>query len=419
MFRLFTMLASLLLCLPALGAGDWTSIGAYRHCLEEKPSAAGAAADVPDRAASGLYLAMFSAANRVHPAYRAYLDALPEAMGDADRAAGLAGLAFIEAAVGHPCADATLRAAIESGLSDQERSALRGLAHAAAGAALKRIAETTGPVPPYRPFAVAGAFVPPEIPGTAGIEQVLRPFALRSNDEVRPAGPPPLDSARWAEAFNEVRLLGRQDGSTRTAAQTAEAMFWYGPDLAWIREERLAQRRLGLAEQARISMLVEMSIDDAGLAAVDAKEHFQFWRPITAIRRAELDGREDTAPDPQWLPLMMTPNHPEYVCGHCMLAASFARAMSVVLPLAPGESILVTNRKEADVDAAHLARAGIDPKLIEGMTQRLSSYDELVARMSMARIYAGAHFRFSNDDGIALGRAAADRVLARVAQPLP
>ena len=418
MTRMFILIASVVFSLAARGADDWTSIATYRHCLEEPQAAARASHEVPDRAASGLYLAMFSASNRARPAYRAYLDALPEASGDADRAAGLAGLAFIEAAAGHACANATLRTSLESGLSELERSSLGHLADAAASAALKRVVETIGPIPAYRPFAVAGVFVPPSIPGTAGIEQVLRPFALHSNDELRPAGPPPLDSLQWAEAFNEVRQLGRKVGSTRTTAQTAEAMFWYGPDLALIREELLAKRRLGLGEQARISMLVEMSIDDAGLAAVDAKEHFQFWRPVTAIRRAELDGRDDTVPDPQWLPLLTTPNHPEYVCGHCMLAASFAGAMAVLLPLAPGEGILVSNKKEADIDTAHLARVGIDPKIIDGMTQHLASYDELVTRMSMARIYAGAHFRFSNDDGIAIGRGAAERVLSRVAQPL-
>jgi hypothetical protein len=165
-------------------------------------------------------------------------------------------------------------------------------------------------------------------------------------------------------------------------------------------------------------MVVEMAIDDAGLANDDAKIHFQFWRPITAIRRAELDGREDTVPDPDWLPLMLTPNHPEYVCGHCVLAASFAQAMTTLVPLAPGETILVSNKKEAEVDAPHLARVGIDTKLIDGMSVRLASYEELVQRMSIARIYAGAHFRFSNEDGVAVGRAAANLVLNRVALPL-
>jgi hypothetical protein len=101
-----------------------------------------------------------------------------------------------------------------------------------------------------------------------------------------------------------------------------------------------------------------------------------------------------------------------------VLAASFAQAMSTLVPLAPGETILVSNKKDAEVDAAHLARVGIDAKLIDGMSVRLASYDELVQRMSIARIYAGAHFRFSNEDGVAVGRAAANLVLNRVALPL-
>jgi hypothetical protein len=418
MSRGLVVLAALAVSASALAAEDWTSIAAYRHCLEAAEAAAGAAHSSPQRETSGLYLAMFSAANRVRPAYRAYLNQLPPASGNPDRAAGLAGLFFIETASGDPHATAGLRQAVESGLAPDEREPIERLAEAAARAAIKRIDEVTGPLPPYRPFAVAGVYVPTTIPATAGPEQVLRPFALRSADEVRPAGPPALDSERWAQAFNEVRVLGRKDGSTRTPEQTAEAMFWYGPDLALIREGLLAKRHLPLALQARISMLVEMAIDDADLANDEAKNHFQFWRPITAIRRAELDGREDTVPDPDWLPLMLTPNHPEYVCGHCVLAASFAQAMSTLVPLMEGETILVSDKKVAEVDTAHLARVGIDAKLIEGMSVRLASYDELVQRMSIARIYAGAHFRFSNEDGVAVGCAAANLVLNRVALPL-
>ena len=418
MNRGLVVLAALAVSASALAAEDWTSIASYRHCLEAADAAAGAAHSSPERETSGLYLAMFSAANRVRPAYRAYLDELPAASGNPDRAAGLAGLFFIETASGDPHATAALRQAVESGLTPGEREPIERLAEAAARAALKRIEEVTGPLPPYRPFAVAGVYVPTTIPATAGRYQVLRPFALRSADEVRPAGPPALDSARWAQAFNEVRVLGRKDGSTRTPEQTAEAMFWYAPDLALLREGLLAKRQLPLAEQARISMLVEMAIDDGQLANDDAKIHFQFWRPITAIRRAELDEREDTVPDPDWSPLLLTPNHPEYVCGHCTLAASFAQAMTILLPLAPGETILVSNKKEAEIDAAHLTRVGIDAKLIDGMSVRLASYDELVQRMSIARIYAGAHYRFSNEDGDAVGRAAASLVLDRVALPL-
>jgi hypothetical protein len=418
MIRRLTLLAALLVSFSATAAESWTSIAAYRHCLEAADAAAGPAHPGPERETAGLYLAMFSAANRVHPGYRAFLDGLPAASGNEDRAAGLAGLAFIELATGDNHTTANLRQAVESGLALAESEQLERLAQAAAHAAVQRVDEVTGPTPPYRPFAAAGIYVPTTIPATADRAQVLRPFALRSPDEVRPAGPPALDSTRWAQAFNEVRTLGRKDGSTRTSEQTAEAMFWYAPDLALIREALLTKRHLRLAEQARISMLVEMAMDDADLANVDAKTHFAFWRPITAIRRAELDAREDTLPDLDWAPLMLTPNHQEYICGHCVLAASFAQAMATLVPLASGETILVTNKKDTGIDAAYLASVGIDPKLIEGRTVRLASYDELVDRMSMARIYAGAHFRFSTEDGVAVGRSAAALVLKRVALPL-
>jgi hypothetical protein len=91
---------------------------------------------------------------------------------------------------------------------------------------------------------------------------------------------------------------------------------------------------------------------------------------------------------------------------------------AAIVPLAPGETILVSDKKVTEVDTAHLARVGIDAKLIDGMSVRLANYDELVQRMSIGRIYAGAHFRFSNEDGVAVGRAAANLVLNRVALPL-
>ena len=40
------------------------------------------------------------------------------------------------------------------------------------------------------------------------------------------------------------------------------------------------------------------------------------WRPVTAIPLAGTDGNAETAPDPDWLPLVTTPSHPEYPAGH-------------------------------------------------------------------------------------------------------
>jgi hypothetical protein len=42
---------------------------------------------------------------------------------------------------------------------------------------------------------------------------------------------------------------------------------------------------------------------DAGIAGWDATHTDNFWRPITAIQRADEDGNPKTDPDPAWQPL--------------------------------------------------------------------------------------------------------------------
>src|SRR5262249_13159013 len=54
----------------------------------------------------------------------------------------------------------------------------------------------------------------------------LQPFAMARPDQFRPAGPPDLSSQEWADAFNDVKSLGRADSTTRTADQTQIARFW-------------------------------------------------------------------------------------------------------------------------------------------------------------------------------------------------
>ncbi|MEL6370613.1 MAG: hypothetical protein AAFR03_07830 [Pseudomonadota bacterium] len=54
----------------------------------------------------------------------------------------------------------------------------------------------------------------------------------------------------------------------------------------------------------------------------------------------------------------------------------------------------------------------------EGRSLTLNSYQEYRERMSMARIYAGAHFRTSNDHGEEVGRRAAEIVVETLARPL-
>ena len=181
----------------------------------------------------------------------------------------------------------------------------------------------------------------------------------------------------------------------------------------------MARRDLDFLEEIRIAMLFEMAVSDAHDAGVEAKNHFLFWRPVIAIRRADLDGRPDTEIDPGWRPLLRTPRHPEYTCGHCTWGASVTRVWERLLPLQAGETITVTDAKSFGVTDENLRFVGVDPALIDGMTVTLDNYDAFRERMSAARLYAGAHFRTSNIHGEDIGAKAADIVIDTLARPLP
>src|SRR5687768_18106658 len=75
-------------------------------------------------------------------------------------------------------------------------------------------------------------------------------------------------------------------------------------------------------------VVYQMAFDDAALAMVVAKFHYNYWRPITAIRNGAADGNDATQPDPAWVPLLPTPNFPEYPCGHCTVSGAIAEVMT-------------------------------------------------------------------------------------------
>ena len=134
-----------------------------------------------------------------------------------------------------------------------------------------------------------------------------------------------LDSAVWARDFNEVKALGARKGSSRTAEQTEIARFWEAtkPSIYHGVVRAVADRPgREITRNARLLAAVAQGMDDALIAVFDAKYHYNFWRPITAIRNGDKDGNEATARDAAWMPFIETPMHPEYPCAHCILAAT-------------------------------------------------------------------------------------------------
>src|SRR6266699_2792642 len=131
----------------------------------------------------------------------------------------------------------------------------------------------------------------------------ITPLALNSASEFRPDGPNALTSEEYAEDFNQVKDLGRFDSTTRTPAQTMQALFWTDHDLRQWNDGMLRlvnNRGLDLVQAARMLAMAHVSGGDAMIAGFEAKYHYLSWRPYRAIQRADEDGNPDTQPDPTW-----------------------------------------------------------------------------------------------------------------------
>jgi hypothetical protein len=230
----------------------------------------------------------------------------------------------------------------------------------------------------------------------------LKPWVIPSADALRPPAPPALTSERYARDYEEVRRLGGKESKERTPMQTLIARYRQAFDIAPSVRRATDMPGRSQVENARLLTIYQMANDDAAQAMVVAKQHYEYWRPITAIRNGAEDGNPATQPDPAWVPLIPTPNFQEYPCGHCTLAGSIAEVMEHASGWKPGQGVRVGSL--------------MNPTSV---VQVLPDWKTWAQQVSDSRMYGGVHYRFSNEAGEEIGRRAARVVLETVARPLP
>lgn len=240
----------------------------------------------------------------------------------------------------------------------------------------------------YRPYTIAGVYVPTIVPAVPQWPQ-RKPWLMTSPAQFRPVPPPKLASEVWALDFKEVKNLGGKNSSFRTAEQTEIARFWEatGPAIyhGVIRSVADLPGR-EITKNARLFMAVTQAVDDAMIAVFDAKYHYNFWRPITAIRNGDIDGNDATERDPAWRPFIETPMHPEYPCAHCIVSG----AVGTVLQTEIGNGtmpILTTVSPTAN-----------------GAKRSWTNIADFMQEVANGRIYDGVHYRNSTDVGTAMGK---------------
>ncbi|MEA2547158.1 MAG: hypothetical protein QOI09_2431 [Chloroflexota bacterium] len=215
----------------------------------------------------------------------------------------------------------------------------------------------------------------------------VRPFTLRSPSQFRPGPPPALTSPTYTTEFNEVKDFGSKTGSSRSDAQTQTALFFSDIAIGALQgslRDLATRRGLNISDSARLFAAADLAGSDSGIAAWDAKFHYHWWRPITAITLAADDGNPDTAADGLWAPLITTPPYPDYPSGLCNLMAAVSRSVTRVMSTIPG-----TVPGSLDLNITSVA-AGLPGA---PLTRHYATAADLLTDAINARVWSGIHFR--------------------------
>jgi hypothetical protein len=353
-----------------------------------------------------VHAAMFDAVNSIEQRYRPYLVQLPADAATSKEAAAAAAAAAVVATIDEKTAG-EMKVALATYLGSIPDGAAKSdgikLGQAVAAKVLEaRVNDGSEAPDAYRPRTTPGVYVPTPITA-ASMWPNLKPFAMANPSQFRPKPPIALESEEWATDFTELKNYGGKTSVQRSAQQTETARFWLmvGPQAYHPFVRRLvAAKQMDVGDSARFMALVAVGLNDALIAVFDAKYHYNFWRPITAIRNGDMDGNPATDREAAWQPIDNTPMHPEYPCAHCILSGSVAGVVKAVLGTADIPEIAVTS------------------PTAPGVTHRRTNMTALTDEVANARIWAGFHYRFSTRVGTQMGYQIGEYVVKNVMQPV-
>jgi len=255
--------------------------------------------------------------------------------------------------------------------------------------------------PPFVPGTQPGDYrpTPPNFPAPVFTNWgTVTPFVLDSGSQFRPAPPPPVTSAAYAAALNQVKSLGQNSSTTRTADETTLAKFW-GAAPIWNVWNEIAQR-LAVARHSSLERTVtvfenlDLSLADATIAFYDAKYHYLVWRPVTAIQLGNTIGNPGIVGDPTWLPLAVTAADPSYPGAH----ATISEAAAAVLGTFYGDDRQLAVTSDGD----------------PGVTRSFHSFQAAANEATLSRLFAGQHTMIDLVAGQQLGRQVAQFVLSHL-----
>jgi hypothetical protein len=295
-----------------------------------------------------------------------------------------------------PAQEASITAAYQAALAKitdgpAKAAGIAAGEEAAAAVLAARANDGTATPERYRPHTTAGAYVPTATAAASQWPQ-RKPWLLATPAQFRPAAPPALTSPTWSRDFAEVKSLGSRASTARTPEQTEIGRFWeYSLPSIYHGVVRSVAQAPGrdVARNARLFAAVAQAMDDAMIAVFEAKYHYGFWRPVTAIRHGD-------AADAGWVSMIEAPMHPEYPSAHSILASTVGTIL------------------KAEVGRGPMPELSTSSPTAKGATRRWTSIDDFVSEVSVSRVYAGIHYRFSTEVGTAMGKQVGELAVTRL-----
>jgi hypothetical protein len=248
----------------------------------------------------------------------------------------------------------------------------------------------------------------------------VEPFGLLTPTQFLPVPPPQLESAAYAQDFNEVKEEGRRPASFPGGPFTDHqrtALLWAGgagtPFANVTSAFRLWQNvardvaqdeSLSLVETARLFALLTTSIHDSVQTSQTSKFIYRLWRPETAIDQAGVDNNANTNAEAGWVPLLLTPPYPSHSSNMTCIGAGAARTL---------EDVFGTDAKS--FTATWYASDAAPPPVV--YSAQYDSFQTLAQEEGDSRIFGGIHFRFEIDASLKSCADVADYIFANYMRP--
>ena len=248
-----------------------------------------------------------------------------------------------------------------------------------------------------------------------------KPLTFDDPSKFRSAPPPPLGSVKYLRDYTEVKRFGAVQshpaaGVCPAPGRTELARFWSGNFISQLNEAVrfiAVDQQLSIGDAARLLALANLAAADAAISVWESKHHYNFWRPITAIREAGSDGNPWTVADPGWTPFIesvhfpagsQTPPYPDHTSGANGLMGAIVTTLQLFFR---------TDKLRFEIYKATAPSVAIctNPRMYHRLSQ---AADEVVD----ARVWLGLHFRTADEEARRQGGRVAWWVYTRFLRPV-